>query len=73
MIFNILLLLLGLFAIYHLSRFYNTDITKIYILFLTIKLTIFFQVLFVHQFFSYHTHFTTQYNIPYILQKYSTT
>ena len=73
MIFNNLLLLLGLFGIYHTSRFHNTHITNMYILFLTITLTIFFQVLFVDQFFPYHTHFSTEYTIAYILQKYLTT
>ena len=70
---NILLLLLGLFGIYHTSRFYNTYITNKYIIFLSVTLTIFVQVLFFDQYFPYHTHFGTEYTIAYILRKFLTT
>ena len=36
----------GLFGMYHTSRSSNTYITNVYILLLTISLTVFFQVLF---------------------------
>ena len=71
MIFNILLLFRGLFRIYHTSRFY-TYITNIRTLFLTITLSIFFQVLFVDQFFPYRTKFSTEYTNASILQKHFT-
>ena len=73
MIFNNLLLLLGLFGIYHTSRFYNTYITNIYILSLTSSLTFFLQDLFVDQIFPYRTHFISEYTNISILQKHSNT
>ena len=73
MILNIFLLLLGLFDLHQMPRFYNTYITNIYILFLTINLTIFFQVLIVDQFFPYHTQFHTEHTFASILQKQYTT
>ena len=65
----ILAISLDQFLVYHTTRFFNTYITNIYILILTISLTIFFQVLFVDLFFQYRTHFNTEYAIVSQLQK----